>query len=365
MPSKPLYLGIALKLFAVWTIIGMAFSGVEYIASALQNRPNNIWLTIISSVTRSYLWGMFSPVIYLIAKGFPIDPKHVRWKNLGANLLIGLLISVTYGLIFIVFGWVTEESYANRLSSVPIFFQSLLLSTLYTIFSLYSPTFFTVQAILFFRNYKDEEAKNAALRAELSTARLGALKMQLHPHFLFNSLHAISSLILVNPNRATKMVALLGDFLRQTLDHSKDQMATLEEELGFLRCYLEIEETRFVDRLSVDYKIEPETLRALVPHMILQPIVENAVKHGIAPFEAPGRIAVAAKREGDDLIINVNDSGYQPNGSLANENGVGINNVRSRLDVTYGSRAWLDIRMTGKGCTAEIGIPFQLESREK
>src|SRR5947199_9074632 len=118
--------------------------------------------------------------------------------------------------------------------------------------------------------------------------------MQLHPHFLFNTLHSISSLVLEDPPKANSMIARLGDFLRLTLDHSNQQVVTLKEETEFVRCYLEIEQVRFGDRLTVAFKIEPATVGAEVPHLILQPLVENAIQHAIAPHATPGRIEIAA-----------------------------------------------------------------------
>ena len=351
-------------MFAVWTVVGLMFSGVSYLAAVSENRPQSGWLILFNSFSRSYVWGLFSPLIYLVAKRLPIDPRSIRWRNVFASVFIGLLVSEVYAIAFIAIESFFNPGRDQGLAMDVVVVQRLMIPALYTFFSLYIPTFFTIQALIAFRHYGEEREKNILLQSEVSKAELNALKMQLNPHFLFNSLHAISSLILIEPARANKMVALLGDFLRETLEHSNEHIVSLEDELEFLRCYLEIESTRFEDRLEVEFQIEPETLSAMVPHLILQPIVENAVKHGIAPFEAPGRIQVSAKRKGVELIITVSDSGL-PDESLANENGVGISNVRSRLHVTYGSRAWLDIRMTSEGCCAEISIPFQLEADRK
>src|SRR4029079_13460186 len=138
---------------------------------------------------------------------------------------------------------------------------------------------------------------------------LQALKMQLHPHFLFNTLNSISALLDEDVDAADQMLARLGDLLRMTLENSGAQEVTLQEELEFLRCYLEIEQVRFNDRLTVSMHIEPETLDAKVPNLILQPIVENAIKHGIVSRIAPGRIEIIARRSDDALLLQVKDNG--------------------------------------------------------
>ncbi len=360
----------ALILFGIWTSVGLVFSGVSYLAVVAEDRPETAWTVLSNSLARSYLWGLFSPLLYVFAKRFPVHLRSIRWHYLAANLAFGTLISLAYSLIFVAFVRLINPDLGAGMTTSAVVVQRLLIPTLYTFFSLYSPTFFMIQALIAFRRYRDERERNAALEAEVTKAQLSALKMQLHPHFLFNSLHAISSLIVVDPDRANKMVALLGDFLRRTLEHSEEQTVTLDEELGFLRCYLEIEETRFADRLSVSYEVEDETLTALVPHLILQPIVENAVKHGIAPYEFAGRIDIRAERIDSDILLSVSDSGNggqnEPPGQVVSTNGLGITNVRARLARIYGDRASLSITPIGSGgCCVRIRVPFHTASHAR
>src|SRR5205085_9800216 len=188
-----------------------------------------------------------------------------------------------------------------------------------------------VHALLYYRRFRASELEQASLKAQLAEAQLKALKMQLQPHFLFNTLHSISSLVLEDPATANAMIARLGDFLRLTLDHSEDQLVTLQEEAEFLRCYLEIEEVRFGDRLSVDFKMEPAALPAQVPHLILQPIVENALVHGIAPRATHGHVRIAARQDDGYLQIEVEDNGAGVTREGADKRGLGLSNVRARL----------------------------------
>jgi LytS/YehU family sensor histidine kinase len=208
--------------------------------------------------------------------------------------------------------------------------------------------------------------------------------MQLHPHFLFNTLNSISALLHRDAEAADQMVARLGDFLRLTLENSGDQEVTLEQELEFLRCYLEIEIVRFHDRLSVETEIEPQTLHARVPNLILQPLVENAIRHGISRQSAPGRLAIRASRRDGRLLLQVEDNG--PGLALISEGGsapaattihtttgtgatrshtggVGLANTRARLEHLYGAEHRLELtRATPRGMIVTLEIPFQIEA---
>jgi LytS/YehU family sensor histidine kinase len=200
------------------------------------------------------------------------------------------------------------------------------------------------------------------MKTQLAQAQLKALKMQLHPHFLFNTLHSISSLVLDDPPKANSMIARLGDFLRLTLDHSDQQLVTLQQEMEFVRCYLEIEQVRFGERLKVVYQVEPGTTSALVPHLILQPLVENAIQHAIAPRRDRGQITISARQTGDLLELEIRDTGAGPATTRApgNGHGLGLANVRARLAGLYGSAALFEAgRGSDSGLTARIRIPFQ------
>jgi two-component sensor histidine kinase len=353
-----------LLLFGISTLVGLSFTGVELLASLTENRSSSFWAILGSNLFRAYTWGAFAPLVYLFAMRFVVNPRKIAWRPVASNVLFGIFLSLVYPWVTFAIAAAAHPSYLATVPARGVFISRQIVYGWYTIISLYAPTFLVVQALLFLRDYRREEAKNAALQAELSQAQLSALKMQLHPHFLFNSLHAISSLILVEPARANKMVALLGDFLRQTLDHSQEQMVTLEEELAFLRCYLDIEQTRFEDRLAVHFEVDEVLLDALVPHMIMQPLVENAVKHGIAPFAAPGRILVSAQRRGDELDLRVQDSGNNSPVVVASgaapANGVGLANVRSRLDCLYGGAARLSGSIVpGGGYLVELTLPLR------
>jgi LytS/YehU family sensor histidine kinase len=203
-----------------------------------------------------------------------------------------------------------------------------------------------------------QQLRTSRLEAQLAQAQLSALKMQLHPHFLFNTLHSISALLHSDAEAADRMVARLGDFLRLTLENSDSHEVTLEQELEFLRCYLDIEMTRFQDRLRVDFAIGPGTLDALTPNLILQPLVENAIRHGIAHRIEPGCIEICSERSGDKLRLQVRDDGP---GFASNTAGIGLTNTRARLERLYGSGYVLQLSNGAQnGATVTLEIPFRL-----
>jgi LytS/YehU family sensor histidine kinase len=227
---------------------------------------------------------------------------------------------------------------------------------------------FAIQAFVFYQNFRTEEEQKLRVTAQLARAELHALKMQIHPHFLFNTLHSISSLVVEDPPKANSMIARLGDFLRLTLEHSEQQFVTLKEEIEFARCYLEIEQVRFSDRLQVELTVEPASLTAQVPHLILQPLVENAIQHAIAPHAADGIIKISAKKLKDAIHIEIEDSGagINPNADTNNRQGVGLANVRSRLKELYGINHKFELtnKPEGGGLIVVLEIPFVVEANE-
>jgi len=213
----------------------------------------------------------------------------------------------------------------------------------------------------YYQRYREREIETTKLQHELVEARLEALRMQLNPHFLFNTLHAISALIHDNPQAADRVVARLSELLRLTLDQTKPQEVPLSEEVAFLDRYLEIEQTRFAERLKIEKEIGPETEQALVPYLILQPLVENAIRHGIEPREDLGLLKIHASRKNGKLELRVcdNGDGLPSKPCLAGQQGIGLANTRSRLHHLYGGDFRLELTPAqGGGLEAMVEIPF-------
>jgi LytS/YehU family sensor histidine kinase len=220
-------------------------------------------------------------------------------------------------------------------------------------------------ALDFHRESQERALTAAQLEARLAEAQLQALQRQLHPHFLFNTLHTISTLMHRDPDAADEMLERLSDLLRITLDRISVQQVRLEDELEFVEKYLEIERARFGERLRVQFAVDPTVLDAWVPTLLLQPLVENAVRHGIAPKVGGGMLHIVADRDGDRLRLVVRDNGHGlPADTLhAFNKGVGLSNTRSRLEHLYGARHLFEFRRPEEGGLAvTVVIPLSVAS---
>lgn len=215
-----------------------------------------------------------------------------------------------------------------------------------------------VHTLTFYRRSHERERRALELESSLASARLQALRMQLHPHFLFNTLNAIATLVHKDPQAADEMITNLGELLRATLDTS-DQEIPLRRELDFLARYLEIQQVRFGDRLRVEKKIDAAALDGLVPTLILQPLVENAVRHGIEPQTGAGLVQIRAQHSGEVLRLTVHDSGAGPKQHAQAQEGIGLANTNGRLQALYGERARLMFTSESEGgFSVELEIPF-------
>jgi two-component system, LytTR family, sensor kinase len=212
-------------------------------------------------------------------------------------------------------------------------------------------------AVKFHDKFREREVRAAELEATLAQAQLRALKMQIQPHFLFNTLQTIAELVHQDPHAADQMILRLSDLLRMTLQSDGVNEISLKQEVDFLKVYLEIEQKRMGERLVVTMQIDPDTWVARVPTLLLQPLVENAVRHGIAPHAVGGEITISSARANGSLCLFVRDSGPGPNAAAARPGGVGLANTRARLQQLYGSAARLDLK-NDHGTVVSIELPF-------
>jgi two-component system, LytTR family, sensor kinase len=230
--------------------------------------------------------------------------------------------------------------------------------------------YFAVLAAGFAREYSERDrirqreaehlaTEAAQLQAQLAQARLEALRMQINPHFLFNTLHAISALVERDPSGVRRMIARLSELLRYTLDTAASEEVPLRQELSFVKRYFEIMNVRFEGRLQLEESVATGVEEAVVPSLILQPLVENALKHGVSRSGGSGRVALAARREGDRLVVSISDDGTGPP-EQTSESGIGLANVRERLQQMYGDGGRFSLRTADAGGTiAEIAIPYR------
>jgi LytS/YehU family sensor histidine kinase len=203
--------------------------------------------------------------------------------------------------------------------------------------------------LTFYAKYRDRERRAAVLDVKLAQTQMQVLKAQLHPHFLFNTLHAVSAMIHADPDVADRMIARLGDFLRLTLRHGNAARVTLREELECIEAYLEVEQVRLGARLRVRVEVDPAVLETPVPNFLLQPLVENAVHHGIAPHPSAGRLDLRAYRGGDVLRLEVEDDGPGLANGHPTKQGIGLSNTRARLRRMYGPGHRFDLERGSLG----------------
>lgn len=355
---------LIIVLCVFWTLLALSFAYISYSVADSENSkvsPINIFSM---NMVKFYLWLAFFPLIFLGVKHFGFEKRETFPFNFLIQAGFCLLFVIIHTAIYTPIVWTFEPPNNQNVypSITTLFAQYLFYGNFYLGVLLYSLLVVVIQAYLLLTKYQTEEARNSLLKSELAKAQLQALKAQLQPHFLFNTLHSISSLNISNPAKANVMIARLGELLRMTLERSDEQMVTLGEELEFLRCYLEIEQIRFRDRLTTEFDIADETLSQEVPHLILQPIVENAVKHGIAPYSAKGKILVGARQRDGKLFLRIRDESERAMKIAARSgSGKGLSNIRLRLEHFYGQNFRFALQETGNGMQVDLEVPTEVE----
>lgn len=349
-------LSTAALILVAATLLGLLFASRTYVISAFYpDRSIGIGEALLPALGDWYLWALLSPAMYwLVARG-PIEMAH--WpRSAAVYILAGVAIAaLKYGLDYLASLLFSE----NPISlSLPSFIYRF-----YANFMTYWVIIAVVHAIEYGRKYRDRQLRASQLEAKLAQVQLEVLRMQLQPHFLFNTLHAISTLMHRDANAADRMLAQLGDLLRLTIDKIGIQEVSLKEELDFLRSYLEIEETRFQDRLTVTLEIEAETLDARVPNLILQPIVENSIRYAVAPRTASARVLVSSHRAAGRLHLSVRDDGPGIDEPEAGPTeGIGLSNIRARLEQWYGPDHDLSFQNhPDGGLVVTLSIPYRVD----
>ena len=371
-----------LLIFAFWTVLAVLNAASRLLdprgPAFQQPFPPSTPITL--AFAEYYLWAVLTVPIFWLASRVSLEPRgHRLWRVIlfmGLGVVIAMSVDVAIHFMRVALldlpprrrgppiTWLTGIERLWFLDDLTVYFAVLAAGIARDIFARY-------------RARHDETvrltAQAAQLQAQLAEARLAVLSAQLNPHFLFNTLHAVSSLVERDPRGVRRMIARLSELLRVTLEGTSEQEIPLSRELELLRLYLDIMQVRFQGRLSVDSQIDDDVMDALVPNLVLQPLVENAVMHGVAKVEGAGRIEIRARRAGDDVVITVRDNGpgidaaitTDGNGSLTSPRaaggtgGVGLSNTRARLEQLYGSDQHLALRRAGQtGTVAEIVLPY-------
>jgi sensor histidine kinase YesM len=336
-------------IWGAWTLYALFAASQSYLSRAYSQRIE-FRPAFLYALLDCYTWAVLTPFVLWLGARFAIR-KANWWYTLPLQIGFAIVFSIVHVQIFVrLLPMIGYQSSPRVTVSV---FLARFHSDLLTYWALIGLR----HAVDYYRKYQDRELKATQLEARLAQAQLQVLKMQLQPHFLFNTLHAISALLYKDAEAADRMITRLSEFLRLTLDSVGVQEITLQGELESLQKYLDIEQVRFGDRLSVVFSVEPETLDLLVPNLILQPLVENAVRHSIAPRAAGGRVEVRARREDGNLVIDVLDDGTGASTFPLHE-GVGLTNTRARLQQLYGGAQSLDLRPPpGGGFRVRLSLP--------
>lgn len=344
----------------VATLLGCfsAFQAYQFV-SIFSEQPQPVSVLLMLNLSYWYAWALLAPLVLWMARRFVIDRDNWR-RSVPAHLVAVLALTFVHvALTEAAFVNIPHSGYQGKFTWWDRVQRTYVMNFDWEMATYWAIIGFSYAAG-YYRQAQDRTLRASQLEARLAEAQLQALQRQLHPHFLFNTLNAISALMHRDVNAADQMLARLSDLLRMALDQPGAQEVALKDELEFLAKYLEIEQTRFGDRLTVRFDVDPETLDALVPNLVLQPLVENSIRHAIGARIEPGTIEVCAHRAGRALEMQVRDNGPGLQASRRPGAGVGLANTRLRLEHLYGAAGQLVLtEPPGGGLVAAVTVPFR------
>ncbi len=356
-PMKTMWLRRGIVL-ALATLLALFFATKFYYAGVFHGLNPTWTKQLWWQAMEWYGWALFWPVIVRICRS--LDRPDHRWRQLLGQLGSAALFSLAHCLILTSGARIEAWVYETGMSWWALL-KVILVNHFHSNVFTYATIVGIWHAIDYYRRLAEGERQASELAARLAQARLQALRRQLHPHFLFNTLNGIAALNYEDPQAANRMLSRLSELLRITLDEDGAQEVSLRKEMEFCRRYLELEGIRLGERLTVSLDISPEALDARVPSLLLQPLVENAIEHGIAPFAAPGRLLISAQRENGKLRVRLRDSGpglsaVRPPGP---RRGIGLSNTQARLDQLYGDNHTFELRNAQEGgLEVQITLPY-------
>jgi two-component sensor histidine kinase len=336
-----------------WTGLALFLGISSSLAYISVGNPPRWSLSIRMSLVETYGWALIAPGVMALARRFPFTR---------ATLGRSLAVHVPASLVVSVFKVVADQILRWQLFGFRgyVLFTSLAPNVLF-----YWGIVAAAHGFAYYRSSREKELRASQLETRLAEARLQLLQMQLHPHFLFNTLHAVSELVHEDPDTADRMITGLSDLLREALAAGEVQEVPLGRELELLGKYLEIQQARFGDRLQVAVDVDPAARRAMVPHLILQPIVENAIKHGLGARVDDGAVRIQARAADDQLILEIQDDGPGVTKDADMREGVGLGNTRERLRGLYGHAHRVEIgERSGGGTVVRITIPLRFATSE-
>lgn len=348
---------LTIGLIAFWIIPAIvAVIGFHIVPSA-RNPDISLFHLITSQLLVWFAWAAWSLVIIAVSKRFPFG----RGRRVQAVMVQGVVAVVVISLqvIFMAYIWEWYDLAPQRAIDSKLAYGWRAYGDLFVV--VYGAIVGAHAAARWYEAWQEQRVVAARLERDLTNAQLSALRSQLNPHFLFNSLHSVVTLIGRDPDGARRMVVRLADLLRATLGIAEEQQVPLSRELEMVRNYLDIELVRFADRLSVTWEIDDRAQDAMVPAFALQPLVENAIVHGISRVSGPGHITIAARIAGDELVLSVLDNGPGPGPRISRGSGIGLTNLRARLANLYPAST-VEVSLSPAregGSQATLALPLQ------
>jgi two-component system, LytTR family, sensor kinase len=354
-PSIPLLPG---RQRTAWTLVlgGWTTVGLGYFVSLVYRAAPSLAVDrvrlLVFALGTAWIWAALTPLfLWLIRNAAPSGRRRVQ--VFGRYALTGTLFFLASGILQWLLGVASGVTSGDDLRSTLLF--DSLETRLLAFFGIVTLGW----AARYFALYRTRHLHASDLETRLAKTHLQVLKMQLQPHFLFNTLNTVAELVHTDPEAADQMITRLGRLLRLSLDHASHQVVPLRQEVDFLRVYIDIEQVRFQDRLQVVWDLAPDTLEGAVPTLLWQPVLENAIRHGVSPLAGCGRIVIASRREDEDLVLEIRDNGQGLPPGEAPREGVGLRNLRERVSQLYGSRAQFSLTSAlGGGTVAALRLPF-------
>jgi sensor histidine kinase YesM len=353
--STPQRLTKPALLLGFWTLIALSYTVSAGLSSISEGRAAHWPRILVWNFTDFYLWMLLVPLI----AGLGRRTAGYGWQRFVAvHVPASLGVALAHVVVHMAIFWSICGAGPMPVSTFDAFLRMEFAYVYHFALLLYWVILAVLRGLESQRRLRDERLRNAELASQLAQSQLRTLRVQLQPHFLFNTLNAISALALADPIQARLMIARLSDLLRLTLEERHALEVPLSRELDLLRCYLEIQQVRFQDRLSTHIDVAMDTVHAAVPSMILQPLVENALRHGLLDKPEPGQLQIVSRREGGELYLRVDDDGLGlPEGAAE---GLGLGNTRARLKVLFGEAASVVLARKAEGGTrVELRFPFR------
>lgn len=356
---------VAASVLGLWTLPALLYASQSYLGKIDSDSGTSWWRLAAWQLVIYYVWAALTPLILHLGRRFPVEQLN-RPRNLVAHLFFGSLASLLHIASYTLITRALQIYPRWRITQLADRFIHYTGMYFHLDFFTYLVILGVGFAIDYYRKYRERELQASELKTQLARAQLETLRAQLHPHFLFNTLNSIVGLIRNNENRAAiRMTTGLSELLRHALDSADRQEVALSDEIEFINRYLGIQQMRFSDRLRVEVDIAQDAMEARVPSLILQPLVENAVHHGIAARDAAGSVKLSAARSNGRLEINVYNDGPQlpTDWRMEQCRGIGLANTRARLNQLYGTNCQFDLRNRDAGVVATLAIPFQPAER--